>query len=290
MRYDASGGIMEKILNAVEFIKQKTAQYEYSLPDVAVILGSGLGNFAEKTENVFEISYGDIPDFPVSSVTGHKGRLVLARFRDSSETFWIMQGRIHYYEGYQMEEVVFPVRVLIKLGIKKLIVTNAAGGVNRDFNAGDLMIIRDHINMMGTNPLIGRNLDQFGDRFPDMSNVYSKKLGLLLKKAAQEISLHLKEGIYTGVTGPSFETPAEIRMIEKTGGDAVGMSTVPEVIAAKHAGIEVAGISFISNKAAGISSDPLTHEEVTENAALVEEKFSQLMTRFISFLLERKDG
>jgi purine-nucleoside phosphorylase len=281
--------MIEKIFSATEVIKRKVEDSGASLPDLAVILGSGLGSFAENIEKVFEVPYGEIPGFPTSSVVGHKGKLVLAKFKDRSDKFWIMQGRVHYYEGYEMDEVVFPVRVLISLGIKRLIVTNAAGGVNRNFNAGDLMIIRDHINMMGTNPLIGKNLDQFGTRFPDMSNVYSKKLGLLLQKAALDISIHLKEGVYVAMTGPSFETPSEVRMVEKLGGDAVGMSTVPEVIVAKHAGVEVCGISFISNKAAGISPEPLTHEEVTENAAIVEKKFTELMIRFISYLLEGRD-
>jgi purine-nucleoside phosphorylase len=201
-----------------------------------------------------------------------------------------MQGRVHYYEGYSMNDVVFPLRVLIVLGIKKFIVTNAAGGVNRNFEAGDLMIIRDHINMMGSNPLIGRNIEEFGTRFPDMTFAYSRKMGMLIQKAAVENGITMKEGVYLALSGPTFETPAEVRMVSTLGADAVGMSTVPEVIAAKHAGLEVAGVSFISNKAAGLSSSPLTHEEVSENAALVEKRFGALMERFISLVLEEKDG
>ncbi len=282
--------MIEKIITASGYIKQKVEDRGFRLPSLALVLGSGLGNFAEKTEKLLEISYSDIPGFPTSSVVGHKGKLVLSKVSGTGDTFWIMQGRVHFYEGYSMEEVVFPVRVLVKLGVKKLVVTNAAGGVNRNFSAGDLMIIRDHINFMGTNPLIGKNMDEFGTRFPDMSNAYSKKLGLILQKAALDESIVLKEGVYAGMTGPSFETPAEVRMVEKLGGDAVGMSTVPEVIVAKHSGIEVAGISFISNQAAGISPVPLTHEEVTENAVAVEEKFSRLMIRFVSMIVEGNDG
>ena len=199
-----------------------------------------------------------------------------------------MQGRIHYYEGYPMEAVVFPLRTLILLGIKKFVVTNAAGGINRNFDAGDFMIIRDHINMMGTNPLIGRNKDDLGPRFPDMSSAYSRKMALLMQKAAMEHGISLKEGVYIALTGPTYETPAEVRMLAALGADAVGMSTVPEVIAAKHAGIEVSGISFISNKAAGLSLNPLSHEEVSENAAKAEKQFSAFMKRFISLVLEDK--
>jgi purine-nucleoside phosphorylase len=280
----------EKFALAYRYVKdQVSGKYEDS-PVLALVLGSGLGNFAEKTDVIHEIPYGEIPGFPTSSVQGHAGKLVLASLKGGGNPFWIMQGRVHYYEGYSMEEVVFPVKVLIKLGIKKIVVTNAAGGVNRNFDAGDLMIIRDHINMMGTNPLIGPNMDSFGTRFPDMTNVYSRKLALLLQRAALDLSIHLKEGVYTAMTGPSFETPAEVRMIEKIGGDAVGMSTVPEVIVARHAGLEISGISFISNKAAGISSQPLTHEEVNENAVKVEDTFSRLMEKFLSIVLEDKDG
>jgi purine-nucleoside phosphorylase len=282
--------MFEKIKKTAEFIKEKIREGGFEQPNLLITLGSGLGTFAENAEKLLVLLYSDIPGFPSSTVQGHAGRLILARDKNTQKTFWIMQGRVHYYEGYSMNDVVFPLRVLIVLGIKKFIVTNAAGGVNRNFEAGDLMIIRDHINMMGSNPLIGRNIEEFGTRFPDMTFAYSRKMGMLIQKAAVENGITMKEGVYLALSGPTFETPAEVRMVSTLGADAVGMSTVPEVIAAKHAGLEVAGVSFISNKAAGLSSSPLTHEEVSENAALVEKRFGALMERFISLVLEEKDG
>ena len=282
---------MNKIKEAVEFISSEVQSSGLEMPELALTLGSGLGFFAENADMLLEFPYGNIPNFPVSTVAGHKGRLILAKDSTTGKNFWIMQGRVHYYEGYTMEQVVFPVRVLIRLGIKKYVVTNAAGGVNHNFEAGDLMIIRDHINMMGTNPLIGPNREEFGTRFPDMSRAYSKKLSLLIQKAALETGVSMKEGVYMGLSGPTFETPAEVRMVAKLGADAVGMSTVPEVIAAKHAQVEeVAGISFISNQAAGISPEPLSHEEVSENAAKVEKKFSALMEKFVTMILRESDA
>jgi purine-nucleoside phosphorylase len=282
--------MFEKIKKTAEFIKEKVRSGGFEQPNLLITLGSGLGSFAENAEKLLVLPYSDIPAFPSSTVHGHAGRLILARDRRTGKTFWIMQGRVHYYEGYSMNDVVFPLRVLIVLGIKKFIVTNAAGGVNRNFEPGDLMIIRDHINGMGNNPLIGRNIEEFGTRFPDMTTAYSRKLGILMHKSAIENGITMKEGVYMALSGPTFETPAEVRMVSALGADAVGMSTVPEVIAAKHAGLEVAGVSFISNKAAGLSSGPLTHEEVSENAALVEKRFGALMERFISLVLEEKDG
>ena len=280
---------MEKLKNAASYIRNLVEKKNLKMPELLITLGSGLGAFAENAEQLLVIPYSEIPDFPASTVAGHKGRLILAKDADSGKNFWIMQGRIHYYEGYSMQEVVFPLRTLILLGIKKFVVTNAAGGINRNFDAGDFMIIRDHINMMGTNPLIGRNKDDLGPRFPDMSSAYSRKMAILMQKAAMEHGISLKEGVYIALTGPAYETPAEIRMFAALGADAVGMSTVPEVIAAKHAGIEVSGISFISNKAAGLSLNPLSHEEVSENAAKAEARFSAFMKRFISLVLEEKD-
>lgn len=281
---------MNKIKETVEFIRDKVLSSGHEMPELALTLGSGLGFFAENSDMLLEFPYGDIPNFPVSTVVGHKGRLILAKDKETGKTFWIMQGRVHYYEGYTMDEVVFPVRVLIKLGIKKYVVTNAAGGVNPNFEAGDLMIIRDHINMMGTNPLIGPNKEEFGIRFPDMSRAYSRKMSLLIHKAALETGVSMKEGVYMALTGPTFETPSEVRMVAKLGADAVGMSTVPEVIAAKHAGIEeVAGISFISNQAAGISPEPLSHEEVGENAKKIEKVFAALMNKFVTMILRGSD-
>lgn len=280
---------MEKLKNAASYIRNLVEKKNLKMPELLITLGSGLGAFAENAEQLLVIPYSEIPDFPASTVAGHKGRLILAKDTESGKNFWIMQGRIHYYEGYSMQEVVFPLRTLILLGIKKFVVTNAAGGINRNFDAGDFMIIRDHINMMGTNPLIGRNKEDFGPRFPDMSSAYSRKMAILMQKAAMEHGISLKEGVYIALTGPTYETPAEVRMLATLGADAVGMSTVPEVIAAKHAGIEVSGISFISNKAAGLSMNPLSHEEVSENAAKAEARFSAFMKRFISLVLEEKD-
>lgn len=280
---------MEKMKAASGYISGLVAEKSLKLPQLLVTLGSGLGTFAQGVEKLLVIPYREIPHSPQSTVDGHAGQLVLAREPKSGENFWIMQGRVHFYEGYSMFEVVFILRTLILLGIKKFIVTNAAGGINRYFNAGDFMIIRDHINFMGTNPLIGKNLDEFGTRFPDMTNVYSRKMSILLQKVGNELDIPLKEGVYIADSGPSFETPSEIRMMERWGADAVGMSTVPEVIVAKHAGLEVAGISFISNKAAGISPTPISHIEVSENAAKAEKQFSALMARFIELVLEGKD-
>jgi len=280
---------MEKLKAASGYISGLVAEKGLKLPQLLVTLGSGLGTFAQGVEKLLVIPYREIPHSPQSTVDGHAGQLVLAREPKSGENFWIMQGRVHFYEGYSMFEVVFILRTLILLGIKKFIVTNAAGGINRYFNAGDFMIIRDHINFMGTNPLIGKNLDEFGTRFPDMTNVYSRKMSILLQKVGNELDIPLKEGVYIADSGPSFETPSEIRMMERWGADAVGMSTVPEVIVAKHAGLEVAGISFISNKAAGISPTPISHIEVSENAAKAEKQFSALMARFIELVLEGKD-
>lgn len=279
---------MERLRNAASYIRNLVTEKNLEMPELLITLGSGLGAFAENAKQLLVVPYSEIPDFPASTVAGHKGRLILAKDEFSGKNFWIMQGRIHYYEGYSMEEVVFPLRTLILLGIKKFVVTNAAGGINRNFDAGDFMIIRDHINMMGTNPLIGKNKDDLGPRFPDMSSAYSRKMAILMQKAAMEHGISLKEGVYIALTGPTYETPAEVRMLATLGADAVGMSTVPEVIAAKHAGIEVSGISFISNKAAGLSMNPLSHEEVSENASKAEKIFSAFMKRFISLVLEDK--
>jgi len=280
---------MEKLRAASSYISGLVKEKGLEFPKLLVTLGSGLGTFAQGVEKLLVIPYSQIPNSPQSTVDGHAGQLVLAREPKSGANFWIMQGRVHFYEGYSMFEVVFILRTLVLLGIRKFVVTNAAGGINRYFNAGDFMIIRDHINFMGTNPLIGKNLDEFGIRFPDMTNVYSRKMSILLQKAASELDIPLKEGVYLADSGPSFETPSEIRMMERWGADAVGMSTVPEVIVAKHAGLEVAGISFISNKAAGISPTPISHTEVSENAAKAEKQFAKLMSRFIELVLEGKD-
>ena len=244
-------------------------------PEIALILGSGLGDMAEEVENKIVIDYKDIPNFPVSTVQGHKGRLVFGTLRGRKVAF--MQGRFHYYEGWKMEDVVFPVWVFKALGVEKLIVTNAAGGVNTSFRPGDLMLIKDHINYTNNNPLIGPNIEEFGPRFPDMSAAYSTELIEVVKSSAEANGIRLQEGTYIFLTGPSYETPAEIRACRILGADAVGMSTVPEVVAANHCGIKVAGISCITNMAAGILDQPLNHKEVMETADRVKESFSKLI-------------
>jgi len=275
--------IDEKLKKAIEKIESVAGKRS---SNVAIILGSGLGLFGEKLDRIVTIPYSEIPFFPLSTVQGHSGKLTLANDAASGKNYWVMQGRVHFYEGYSMDEVTFPVRLFSKLGVNKLLVTNASGGINTSFEPADLMLIKDHINFFGTNPLIGKNQDSLGVRFPDMSEAYSKSLSKIIKEQAAIQKIDLKEGVYLGVTGPSFETPAEIRAFRILGGDAVGMSTVPEVIVAKHSGIKVAGISFISNKASGIGDAELTHEEVNENATKVEVNFAALVGGVINKFLE----
>ena len=243
---------------AAEFIKSKITQEA----QIGLILGSGLGSLADKLENADFIAYEDIPGFPKSTAPGHKGRLVFGRL--SGKNLVCMQGRFHFYEGYSMEEIALPIRTLKLLGIESLIITNAAGGVNTSFEVGDLMLIKDHINMMGTNPLIGPNADDFGERFPDMSKSYTPALRELAKKAAAKLGMSLHEGVYCACTGPSYETPAEIRAFRILGADTVGMSTVPEVIVAGHCGLPVLAISLVTNMAAGVLDQPLSGDEVIE--------------------------
>ncbi|WP_248736637.1 purine-nucleoside phosphorylase [Neobacillus rhizosphaerae] len=257
----------ENIANAAGFLKGKYP----STPKLGLILGSGLGVLAEEIENPVKIPYNEIPDFPVSTVEGHAGQLVFGLLNGIEVV--AMQGRFHFYEGYSMEKVTFPVRVMKELGVEMLIVTNAAGGVNESFEPGDLMLISDHINNMGTNPLIGPNDSHFGVRFPDMSEAYSKELRASAREIADRLNINVKEGVYFGNPGPVYETPAEIRMVRVMGGDAVGMSTVPEVIVARHSGMKVLGISCISNMAAGILDQPLTHDEVIETTEKVKADF-----------------
>jgi purine-nucleoside phosphorylase len=231
-----------------------------SKPRLAIILGSGLGEIANSLEAKRYIPFSSIPHFPSPSVEGYSGMLVLGK--SNGVSVWCMQGRIHYYESNDMRAVTFPVRVLGLLGVDRLVVTNAAGGIKTSFRAGDLMLIRDHIGLFLQNPLLGTNLNELGPRFPDMSGCYSKSLRALALKCARQLRLALKEGVYAGLSGPSYETPAEIRMLKKMGADAVGMSTVPEVIVARHMGMQCLGISCITNLAAGISKSSLDHEEV----------------------------
>ncbi|EKN69673.1 purine nucleoside phosphorylase [Neobacillus bataviensis LMG 21833] len=257
----------ETIQKAASFLKEKYA----NTPRIGLILGSGLGVLAEEITNPVKIPYNEIPDFPVSTVEGHAGQLVFGMLNGIEVV--AMQGRFHFYEGYSMDKVTFPVRVMKELGIEMLIVTNAAGGVNESFSAGDLMIITDHINNMGTNPLIGPNDSNLGVRFPDMSEAYSKELRVVAKEIAGRLNINVKEGVYFGNPGPVYETPAEIRMVRAMGGDAVGMSTVPEVMVARHSGMKVLGISCISNMAAGILDQPLSHDEVIETTERVKADF-----------------
>lgn len=244
-------------------------------PDVALILGSGLGALADKIEDAQVVPYSEIPGFPVSTAPGHAGKFVAGRV--SGKNVIAMSGRVHYYEGYDMKDVVAPVQVMRLCGAKTLIVTNAAGGVNLSFKPGDLMVISDHIKLAWDNPLRGKNDEELGVRFPDMSCAYSKELRSLARDVAKRQGIALREGVYCYMSGPSYETPAEIRAVRALGGDAVGMSTAPEVVAASHARMRVLGISCISNMAAGILDKPLTEEEVLDTAAKVKNEFCALI-------------
>ncbi|XID94194.1 purine-nucleoside phosphorylase [Paenibacillaceae bacterium WGS1546] len=248
-------------------------------PDIGLILGSGLGVLGDELEDAVTIPYEDIPHFPVSTVEGHAGELLIGKLQGRS--VMLMRGRFHMYEGYEPERTALPVRVMKALGVKTLLVTNAAGGVNLDYKPGNLMLISDHINLTGRNPLIGPNDNALGVRFPDMSEAYSARLRAIAKETAASLGFSVREGVYAGLLGPNYETPAEIRMLRAVGADAVGMSTVSEVIVARHSGIEVLGISCISNMAAGILDQPLSHEEVMETTELVKEQFLSLVLGLI---------
>ena len=263
--------MMDAITGAVQYIRSKSSLQ----PEVGVILGSGLGHVVDAIDIETAIPYGDIPGARASSVIGHQGRLILGRSKNLPVA--VMQGRVHFYEGYEMDEVMFLSRVLGRLGIKKLIVTNAAGGVNTSYVAGDLMLISDHINFMGVNPLRGPNIDDLGLRFPDMTEAYPESLRSIAKEVANGMNLKLQEGVYLALSGPTYETPAEIRAFRVLGADAVGMSTVPEVIAMSHMNIPVLGISCITNMAAGVLKQKLHHQEVMDTAARVQEQFTQLI-------------
>lgn len=271
---------LTRINEAKTFIEGKIT----NLPKVGLILGSGLGVLAEEIDHPIKIKYEDIPGFPVSTVEGHAGQLVIGELMGI--TVLAMQGRFHFYEGYKLEEVTFPVRVMKALQIETVIVTNAAGGVNRSFEPGDLMLITDHINNVGINPLIGPNDAELGARFPDMSTAYTPHMQKLVCEAAKELNITLKEGVYVWNSGPSYETPAEIRMLEKVGADAVGMSTVPEVIVARHANMNIIGISCITNMAAGILDQPLSHDEVMETAEKARKNFLNLVKATVQRLAQ----
>ncbi|TDF99274.1 purine-nucleoside phosphorylase [Paenibacillus piri] len=270
--------VLQQIKEAAAYIRGQYAE----APEIGLILGSGLGVIADLVERATVIAYRDIPHFPVSTVEGHAGELLLGTI--SGKHVLLMKGRFHLYEGYGVDVVSFPVRVMKELGVKTLIVTNAAGGVNTSFEVGDLMLIKDHINFTFRNPLIGPNHNELGVRFPDMSEAYNRGLRQTAHEVASGQGLKLKEGVYLGMLGPSYETPAEIRMIRTLGADAVGMSTVAEVIAARHAGIEVLGFSCISNMAAGILDQPLSHAEVMETTERVKPKFLKLIVGIVAKL------
>lgn len=258
----------------IDFISEKIGDFR---PEIGIILGSGLGDFAQGIKSIV-IPYSEIPDFEESKIKGHRGNLVFTELYGKKTV--IMQGRYHFYEGHSMEKVVYPIKVLKKLGIKKLIVTNAAGAINKEFNPADLMLITDHINLM-PNPLIGENDDSLGTRFPDMSEVYKKYLIELAQQCAQELNITLRKGVYIALTGPSYETPAEIKMAHILGADAVGMSTVPEAIVSNYCGIDVLGISCLANYAAGVSEEPLSHEDVIASTNSAKEKFKSLILKIL---------
>lgn len=244
-------------------------------PDIAIILGSGLGKLADFMEGKQEVPYDEIPHFLTTTVQGHEGKLIFGKIGDKNIV--AMKGRFHFYEGHDMDDVVFPIRVFKQMGVNSIIVTNAAGGVNTEFKPGDLMLINDHIGLFAENPLRGENYDVLGPRFPDMTMAYDRELRNVALESAERLQIDLKQGVYSYCKGPSFESPAEIRALRTLGADAVGMSTVPEVIAARHMGMRILGISCITNMAAGILDQPLNHEEVMETGKMVEQKFSSLV-------------
>ena len=267
--------VYEKLNNCYESVRAKVS-FE---PKVALVLGSGLGKFAEEIEVVDRISYSDIEGFPTSTVPGHAGQYVFGYVNKVPVV--CMQGRVHYYEGYPITDVVLPIRLMALLGAKYLFLTNASGGINRDFKAGDFMLITDHISSFAPNPLIGPNIDEIGTRFPDMSSVYNPILQDIILQVADDFGITMQKGVYAQLTGPSFESPSEIRMLGKLGVDAVGMSTVVEAIAANHMGMKICAISCVCNLAAGISETPLTHDEVQEAAAKAAPLFKQIVRETI---------
>ena len=277
----ASTSLYERAEHATRIIRSRISVE----PRIAIVLGSGLGGFADDFDEAVAIPYEDIPGFVRSTAQGHAGRLVIGNVE--SIPVLAMQGRVHYYEGYSLEEVTFPVRVFNLLGIKTLVLTNAAGGINVQLTQGALMVISDHLNLMGVNPLRGPNDERFGPRFPDMTSVYSPELQELVVEEAKAINVEVRRGIYGALSGPSYETPAEIHLLRNLGADAVGMSTVPEAIVARHMGIEVLGISCITNMAAGISDEPINHEEVMATGDRVRATFTELLQRVIGAINRR---
>lgn len=284
-----SKSIFDRAQSAVRHIAARLAECPDRLADrqveSLVVLGSGLGHFAEALADSIVIPYEEIPDFVRSTVEGHRGRLVIGYLpgvaSEERRLIAIMQGRFHYYEGYSLEEVTLPIRVFGAMGVRQLVLTNAAGGVNSNFRVGDLMLISDHINMMMTSPLRGEHDDRLGDRFPDMTEVYSREYRQLAQEVAAEIGISLQSGVYMALQGPNYETPAEIRMMRLLGADAVGMSTVPEAIVARQMGMKILGVSLITNAAAGMGDEPISHDEVMMAGLQVSRKFADLLTMFL---------
>jgi len=272
----ASTGLYDRAEHAARIIRSRTTE----TPRVAIVLGSGLGGFADDFDEPVGIPYEEIPGFARSTAEGHAGRLVIGKV--DQVPLIAMQGRVHFYEGYSLEQVTFPIRALKLLGIKTLILTNAAGGVNVQLTQGALMVLSDHVNLMGDNPLRGPNDSRFGPRFPDLTSAYSPELQEIAVEEAKALGIEIRRGIYAALAGPSYETPAEIHLLRSLGADAVGMSTVPEVIVARQMNIEVLGISCITNMAAGISDQPINHEEVMATGIRVRETFTQLLRRVVS--------
>ena len=264
--------------STVSFIKEKTGDFA---PEIALVLGSGLGEFTKNLEGI-QIPYSEIPDFKVSTVQGHKGSLFFGEI--FNKKIVVMQGRLHFYEGYDLKDITYPIKVFKMLGVKTLILTNAAGPVKKELIPSDLMLIKDHINFTAKNPLIGKNDDTLGERFPDMSDIYTSSFRDLVKTCAGEENIDLKEGVYLMTTGPSYETPAEVKMFGAFGADAVGMSTVPEAIVANYLGLKTIGISLITNYASGISKEKLSHKEVVEMGNIATEKFTRLVNSIIKKL------
>ena len=267
--------VYDKLVSCLNSIRSKID----FVPDVAIVLGSGLGDYGNEIRVEAELPYGEIEGFPVSTVPGHAGKFIFGYVGDVKVV--CMQGRVHYYEGYPVSDVVLPTRLMKMLGAKILFLTNASGGINPSFTAGDFMMLTDHISIFAPNPLIGPNLDQLGTRFPDMTSVYDKELQDILVETAAENGIELKKGVYAQLTGPSFESPAEIQLLHKLDVDAVGMSTVVEAIAANHMGMKICAISCVCNLAAGMSPNPLTHEEVQEAAKVAAPKFKKLLTEAV---------
>ena len=272
--------VYEKLNQCYESMKNKLP----FKPQVALILGSGLGNYAERFQEEGVIDYREIEGFPVSTVPGHKGRFIFAHVEGTPVV--MMQGRVHYYEGYPMSDVVLPVRLMRKMGAKVLFLTNAAGGVNFDFAPGDFMLIRDQIASFVPSPLLGPNVEEWGARFPDMSHIYDEDLQEIIRSSASQMGLKLQEGVYLQLTGPAYESPAEIRMCRALGADAVGMSTACEAVAANHMGYKICGISCISNLASGMTQKPLSHKEVQETADRMAVQFEEMVTRSIGKMKE----